>query len=368
MFYEAKLPVRFLTSKFLWEKEFPEAPNSFIFFFKKSTSVCSALRLSQKYRQVLRALEYPIDLLRLVNYIKQEKPKIVHFNWIRLPQLDYLFIRYLKIKHIKVIYTVHNFLPHNTEDQFFNDYFKIYKSVDIIITLTEYVKNLIVQKMGIPEEKIMVIPHMNFAPIVQFYYKNPDLKKAKKNTDQKTILFFGGISPYKGLDVLIHSFKKVKASYPNCILKICGNSSGDFSQYNNLIENLGIDKNSIKLDIRFIKMKESIEILKEADLVVLPYKNSSQSGVIPFANTLGVPVIATCVGGIPEMIKEGMSGYCVLPNDPDFLAEKITEVLRNPDKLTRLKQGASQASKEVFSSQLILSRLTKIYHDLLNNN
>lgn len=361
LFRENQIPIRFFTSKFLWESDFPNAPYSNIYFFQKSTKLCETANLSQKFRQVLRALEYPIDLLRLVGYVKSEKPQIVHYNWIRLPKMDYLFIRYLKSKNIKVIYTAHNFLPHNSEDRFFKDYFKIYKSIDIIITLTEYVKNLIVQKMGVSEEKIIVVPHVNYAPIVQFYCKNPNVKEAKKNVEQKTILFFGSISPYKGLDILIRSFKRVKESYPNCILKICGNSSEDFSKYNNLIENLEIDNDSIKLDIRFITMRESIEILKEADLVVLPYKNSSQSGVIPFANTLGVPVVATRVGGIPEMIKEGVSGYCIKPDDPDSLAEKIVELLQNPQKLYNLKQGAYEASEEIFSSRLIIDSFRTIY-------
>ncbi|RMD92151.1 MAG: glycosyltransferase family 1 protein [Calditrichaeota bacterium] len=364
LLHEHNLPFRFLTSEFLWDPDFPTPPRTNYFFYRKTTQLSKTFHLKQKYRRILRAFEYISDLARLYRYINRVQPQVIHFNFSVLPHVDYLLFSLLRKKPITLIFTAHNFLPHNNGERYFNIYRKLYLNVDYIVTLTHYVKREIVSRMGIPEKNLVVIPHTNYKPLLQ-YFKGSFFDSASVLAQEKSgsprLLFLGLIHPYKGLDVLLKAFKVVQEKKPDAHLMIVGNPYEPFRKYELLMEKLRLDTTRIETCLEFIKTRDSFQIIQESDLVILPYKESSQSGVIPLANTLGVPVVASRVGGLPEMIAEGVNGFTVPPNDPQALADRILTLITESDLLQQLKGSTSQVLNTLFSDDLIVDSFKQLY-------
>jgi len=138
----------------------------------------------------------------------------------------------------------------------------------------------------------------------------------------RTILFFGLIKPYKGLDVLLASLPEAVKAFPDLKLVIAGEVYGDSSIYEKQIDTLGIRK-WVDCRFRYISENELGELFAQAGLCVLPYKSASQSGVIATSYSFGVPVLASDVGGLGEYVEAGFTGYLVQPNSPHLLAEAI---------------------------------------------
>ena len=140
--------------------------------------------------------------------------------------------------------------------------------------------------------------------------------------NEKVILFFGFIRKYKGLDILLEAMKILKDQQQQIKLLVAGEFYEDRKIYDDLINKLEI-KNDLILHTEFIADSEVKFFLCAADCVVQPYRNATQSGVTPLAYHFEIPMIVTNVGGLPDMVPEGV-GLIAEPNAKD-IAEKIFE-------------------------------------------
>jgi glycosyltransferase involved in cell wall biosynthesis len=132
-------------------------------------------------------------------------------------------------------------------------------------------------------------------------------------------LFFGYVRHYKGLDTLLAAWKHVRASRPNATLVV----AGEFYEKPGPYEALAREAGNVRLVNRYIPDEEVEALFRAADVTVLPYRSATQSGVTHVAYALGIPVIATRVGGITETVHEGDTGLTCPPEDPGALAETI---------------------------------------------
>lgn len=154
-----------------------------------------------------------------------------------------------------------------------------------------------------------------------------DVKTNKKNN----VLFFGRISPYKGIEYLCKAMEIVRKEVPDATLTIAGSGRiyFDISPY--------VNKGYIDLQNRFIQIEEIAAMLKQCSICVCPYTDATQSGVIMTSFALSKPVIASNVGGLGEMIDEGKSGLLVEPKNPVALANAISKLLKNPIEIARME-------------------------------
>ena len=231
-------------------------------------------------------------------------------------------------KSVRRIKIIHDVYPHKGEDTFILrllNWLDI-KIADLWIVLTNIAKNQLIKK-GIDADKICVIPHANFGG-----YSNGPITLS--NSILYQVAFIGRINRYKGLNVLLEAFNNVILHVPNLKLIIAG--SGDCSEYKPMLERLGT---SVILQNRWIADDEISEIITKADVVVLPYVEASQSGVIPLAFAFGKTVIATSVGGIPEQVPNG-TGVLIPPYDSLALQNAILDLYKNPDKIISMGRNA----------------------------
>jgi glycosyltransferase involved in cell wall biosynthesis len=143
----------------------------------------------------------------------------------------------------------------------------------------------------------------------------------------KTLLFFGIISPYKGLDILIAALSLLRRKENDWRLIIAGSVKKGHHEYwadiESIIEQHDLN-DTIMRAIEFIPDEKVEQYFKAADVAILPYRHIFQSGVLLLAYNFGLPVIAADVGALRESIVEGETGFVCQPENPEDLARTIS--------------------------------------------
>jgi len=150
-----------------------------------------------------------------------------------------------------------------------------------------------------------------------------DATRARLGLTGPTALFFGLVRPYKGLEVLVRAVALVRQKVP-LQLVVAGEFYQDRAPYEALVASLGLGS-AVQLLDRYVPNEEVEGFFKAADVVVLPYVSATQSGIAQTALLFERPVIVTRVGGLPEAVRPGETGYVVPPNDPAALAAALVE-------------------------------------------
>lgn len=252
-------------------------------------------------------------------YIRKIKPKIICLEEISLRQL--VLIPFL-LSGIKFNMIIHDAKPHSGE--------KNWKAI-----LPRFLF------LDLPfSKKYFFYSHFSKIQFEQHYRKDKNKKYVmrmypytyyKKYAKEefiyrKHILFFGRVSAYKGIDVLLKAMPLVFKEFASELLIIAGRSIPGF--------NLNADipdehKSQITILNRYIPNEELVPLIQESKFIVCPYLDASQSGVLMTAFALNTPVIATNVGAFPEYIEQNVTGILVPVNDPNKLAEAIMSALNN---------------------------------------
>ena len=176
-----------------------------------------------------------------------------------------------------------------------------------------------------------------------------------------TILFFGRLEIYKGLDTLVAAADMLEAAIPSLRIIVAGRGPAA-----RVIKSGPAASSLFELREGFIQDSQLPMLFGEASLVVCPYKEASQSGVIPLANQFGRAVIASRVGGLAEAVEDGVTGILIPPDDPNALAEAVCRVLSRPVLLRELSEGAWQrVSNGAGSAAAVANAHLRAYLDLL---
>jgi D-inositol-3-phosphate glycosyltransferase len=270
---------------------------------------------------------------RLMGYGLHRQPKILHILWNN--KFEYfdrtLLMLYYKLLGKKIAFTVHNVnqAKRDQKDSVLNRAtLKVqYLFCDHFFVHTQKMKAELCDDFAVAEKKVTVIRH----PINNAF---PDTaltpSEAKKRLgvkeDEQTILFFGRMRPYKGIEHLLTAFKQLSAKHPKYRLIIAGEPKKGSEAYLDEIRTFAtieFKAGELILDFRFIPDEEMEVYLKGSDVLVLPYKDIFQSGVLFLAYSFGLPVVATDVGSFREEIVDGKTGFICKPGDPADLAKTL---------------------------------------------
>ncbi len=252
-------------------------------------------------------------------------------------------------KKTKKIALVHNLIPHEKRfiDAFLNRIFLSQYSHFIVLSKAVEAAVLSIQ----PSAKICCLTHPwydHFGPIIE---RQKAHELLKTDVTKKTILFFGLIRDYKGLDVLLKSFANLPADYQ---LIIAGEVYGNQEKYNQLI--LESANSAIYFFNQYIPDDEVAFYFSAADVCVLPYKSATQSGITATSFHFEVPLIASDVGGLSETIEHRKTGVIVPPNNEKALFLALKDFFET-DKAVFFKENIRNEkiknSWENFSKDLI---------------
>lgn len=156
------------------------------------------------------------------------------------------------------------------------------------------------------------------------------------------LLFFGLVRPYKGLDILIEALDRL--GDVNWHLSIVGEFWSDLERTRKRIAELGLESR-IEIIPRYVSDQEAADHFARADVIVLPYRSATGSGVIPVAYHYNKPVIATHVGGLPDVVEQGRTGILVDPESPEALAEAIAGL--SPEWLDEASRHIAEFKKSL---------------------
>jgi glycosyltransferase involved in cell wall biosynthesis len=228
-------------------------------------------------------------------------------------------------KQATTISILDNVIPHELRpgDMSFIKYF-LNRNHGFVV-MSDSVKNDLLKLK--PDAKYVFHPH----PLYDHFGKKIEQTEARKKLgipiDKKIILCFGFIRDYKGIDLAISAISKLGPEYH---LVIAGEVYGTFDKYNKLIDDLGVG-DKVSLFTRYISDEETPLFFSAADACLLPYKSATQSGIVAIAYHFDLPVIATNVGGLSEMI---VPWGCGLMTE-NVSAESIADTIKTYFKMNR---------------------------------
>jgi glycosyltransferase involved in cell wall biosynthesis len=317
--------------------------------------------LPEKTRVLAKGAEHVIGMLQLVQRLNRWDPDIVHFQWLPLPFVDVPLVRLME--HIApTVLTIHDSTPFQGAATSRVQRFMTEKGpqvVDEVIVHTEETKAKLVEA-SVPQTDISVIPHGVIRhPITDHLPTN--------NSEETTVLFFGNVKSYKGVDVLIDAIARLPPEVrQKSRVVIAGRPHGSADELKQRARKQGVT-DSITWELGFIEHERVGVYFQESDIVVFPYRHIDQSGALMTALPFGKPVIATEVGGFADVLTDGVHGRLVPPDNADALSSALVDVLTDKHRRAEMGDAVAELANNTYSWKRIAKMTTDLYQEALRN-
>lgn len=275
----------------------------------------------------------PFNWIKSANLIKKENADMIVFDWWH-PFFGFCHgaISFLIRKNYKnkILFITENVVSHeaNAVDKFLTRIGLKFASKFLALS-------------GIVEKEVQQFSkskkvYRSELPVYDCYKPVPkeNIQKLREELgfekDSIVLLFFGYVRKYKGLDILIEAFPKIAADNAKAKLLIVGEFYDDPKEYTELIKKHKLEE-KVKVINQFVPNEEVGKYYQSADVVILPYRSATQSGILNVAYGFFKPVIVTDVGGLAEFVDDGKTGFVVQPNSPDAIIEGVKNFLAIKD-------------------------------------
>lgn len=296
----------------------------------------------------VRSFDYVRIVKKMCKMIEQFNPDVIHTTIVP----DTVELLLYKFRS-KMVITMHDPFLHSGKANMrlvIHRYIAI-KLIPKIVLLNTVQKKEFIDTYKINGDRILInkLGAYSFLNKCHFPISKRDFKTIN-------LLFFGHIASYKGLEFLMKAMPIIKAEIPNINLTIAGGGKiyFDYAPYINL--------EYVKLINRYISMEELANLLERCSVVVCPYKDATQSGVIMSAFAMNRTVVATNVGGLAEQIRNGVTGIIVRPGDVQELADAIIRICKDQSLICKLESNIKkQNSSYDYSWSYIASKYVDFY-------
>jgi glycosyltransferase involved in cell wall biosynthesis len=319
-------------------------------------------------RRVLMLGESGVNMAVLLARFAVAKPDVVHVQWVptvrKLP-FEKWFLQAVKRLGIRLVYTVHNVLPHDSGTQFVETFRLLYQQMDALICHTADAKERLIREFSIAPEKIWVIPH---GPMLHDA-KQLTVQAAKKQLaipeSETLVLWQGIIRSYKGISFLVDAWRKVESAGANARLLIAGLGDEELmGEIREQVERLGLS-DSVRLDFRYIPDADLPAYYQAADILVYPYREVTTSGALMTAMAYGKAIVATDLPAFREVLQEEETALFVKYGDAEGLAERLARLIRDEKERERLGAAVAAASSAGNSWSKIARDTRRCYASVL---
>jgi glycosyltransferase involved in cell wall biosynthesis len=222
-----------------------------------------------------------------------------------------------------------------------------WRRADELIVHTEVTKRTVIRRYGREADAVHVVPHVAIGG---------PTGSPPAAADGRSVLFFGRIWPYKGLEYLIRAQPEISERFPDARIVIAGTGE-HFRRYWALMA----DPSRFVVVNEFVSIERRSELFADADVVVLPYVEASQSGVVPIAYAFGKPVVVTAVGGLPEAVEDGRTGLIVPPRDERALAQAVSRLLADPALAREMGSAGRRKLEREWSPAGVAEQTLRVY-------
>jgi glycosyltransferase involved in cell wall biosynthesis len=293
-------------------------------------------------------------MLRLARRLRREETDVVHFQWLPLPELD---VRLLAAFPRPRVFTAHDVLPREGSARRRRAARRMLDAVDAIVVHSDAGKQRLVGELGIPAQRVTVIPHGSFEHLADLPGDVPIDPAAGDLDGRKVVLCFGLMRPYKGIDVLVEAFAAVP---DDAVLLVVGRAMMPLEPLRNRARELGIAER-VRFVPRFITDPEIPAYFRRADIVALPYREIEQSGVLFTALAYGRPLVLSDVGGFTEVAEQHGAARLVPAGDADALGRTLSQLLRDDQDRAGLAAAARRAAEGPYSWQRAAQLSEQLY-------
>ena len=291
-----------------------------------------------------------LGVIRLIKIIKSNNYDIVHVHLFPADLFGAVASLFFH-KNVKFIFTEHSVFNRRRSNKIFKliDLFT-YSRYSKVICVSEKVKESLVAWIPETDHKTVVIK--NAVPV-------GEIREQKEYVYD--ILFVGSLKKVKGLDVFFEAIKLLEIKYGRKLkVGVVGDGSLN-KELKGIAERLNISESVEFLGVR----KDINDLMRKSKIFVLPSRWEGLPMVILEAMALGMPVVATKVGGIPEVIEDGKDGILVEPENPDELAEAILRLLEDDGLRSLISLNAYKKIKRKYSIERYTKDLLNLYKEVI---
>ncbi|HET7054114.1 MAG TPA: glycosyltransferase family 4 protein [Solirubrobacterales bacterium] len=338
--------VELLTSRFLYGPV-PAADGYRVreCFYRRS----AARGLDAPARRAFKLAEHLPDMARLRRLADAD---VLHYQWLTVPALDALLLPPRRPRAM----TAHYVLPPQPSRPQLTAARRAFGAMDAVIAHSEHGARRLREVVGLAAERVHVIHHGAFDYLTRLPDERP-LPSELEGAEGPVILFFGLLRPYKGIDTLLEAFRRIDGAE----LWVAGNPRMDVEPLRRLAEEA---RGRVRFLTRFVEDVEIPAMMRRADVVVLPYRDAEQSGVLYAALAFGKPLVLSAVGGFPEVAEQG-AARLVPPEDPAALAAALSELVGDEAARRELGEAAGRAAAGAYSWDEAARRTLALYAELI---
>ncbi|WP_341531524.1 glycosyltransferase family 4 protein (plasmid) [Nostoc sp. UHCC 0302] len=329
----------------------------------KLSSICqkiadSRIRIRPFDKPSSRDLRNVCSMMSMMKIIRELRPDVLHVQ----ETFNYWYDLTLLLNQMPpLVTTIHDVLRHpgdraTTPGTEYSKRIAFYRSQQLIVH-AQPLKQILTKQFRVSQQKVNVIAHGELGSSYKCLAGNTTLAR-----EPYTLLFFGRIWPYKGLKYLLQAMPLIAEHIPQVKLIIAGQGE-NLQQYLPDV----CDREHYEILNKFIPDEAVAALFQRSTITILPYIESSQSGVAAIAYAMGTLVIASDVGGLSEMVQHERDGLLVPPRDPRALADSIIRLLSDRDLQNRLRKAALNRCQEDLNWSKIAAQTVEIYRKAINS-
>jgi glycosyltransferase involved in cell wall biosynthesis len=310
-------------------------------------------------RRAAKLAQHVPDMLRFAASRGARRADVVHFQWLTVQPLDVHLppLALPAARRPPLVLTAHDVLPREPRPGQLKAQRRLYERVDAVVVHSEHGAGRLRDELGIDPARVHVIPHGAFTHLAAELSASrasgavlpPDLAAVER----PVVLCFGLMRPYKGIDVLLEAWRGIE----DAELWVVGLPKMDVAPLR------AAAPPNVRFVPRFVDDREIPAFFRRADLVVLPYREIDQSGVLFTALAFGKPLLLSAVGGFPEVAATG-AAELVPPGDPAALHTALTGLLADPAARERLATAARAAAAGPYAWDAIAAQHLALYETL----
>lgn len=293
--------------------------------------------------------------------VLRRAPSVVVLVIVDVGSMDGIIVRFLRFLRRRVVVLAHNVMRHDQTGPLDRRSTEAFRRADHVVVLSHAEERRLIAQVPETRGTVEVIPHGEFHFLAR---ERPDQTEARAELgiggDSPVLLFFGRIQPYKGVELLLESLAILDERGDDLVCLIAGEAEeATERRLHHKIADLHLTR-EVRVELGYIPHADVANYFRAADVVVLPYRSATQSGVILLAYGYGRPVVVTDVGGLAEYVDAGTTGEVATPGDPRSLADAITRIVGDRAGLTERQHALETAPPGRFEWSNLAERFAEL--------